>query len=33
MENDYHREKKMQEHHRVGKCMKKDVQSKEKEID
>jgi len=33
MDDDLKREKKMEEHHRVGKCMKKDVQEREKKVD
>ena len=33
MEDDVKREKKMEEHHRVGKCMSKDIKTKEKHID
>lgn len=33
IEDDAQREKKMAEHNRVGKCMKKDVHSKEKHIE
>lgn len=33
MEDDVKRERKMAEHNKVGKCMKKDVQSREKIMD
>ena len=33
MEDDVKREKKLQEHHKVGKCIKRDLHQKEKEID
>jgi seryl-tRNA synthetase len=33
MEDDVKRERKMDEHSKVGKCMKKDVQTREKAMD
>ena len=33
MEDDFKRESKLGQHHTVAKCMKKDIQTKEHEID
>jgi len=32
MEDDFKREKKLEEHHKVAKCMKTDIQNREKKI-